>query len=122
MIKITNIKWLSKEALEAKLTVSDGLFEIICFAHPFKGQINDEINCPINILNPEEIFKLDKQVYSLKLTDELGYKIEGKITDKIKGQMKVGNIILELDNPKFLPNDIFNDDFVSLSCDRLDVY
>ena len=34
-LKITSVCWLSKEAREAEVQITDGDFTLHCFAHPF---------------------------------------------------------------------------------------
>ncbi|EHM7983023.1 hypothetical protein [Elizabethkingia anophelis] len=47
MIKVNKIEWLSKEAKEAEVYLSDDNFNIICFAHPFDKSIGDPITQPL---------------------------------------------------------------------------
>jgi hypothetical protein len=44
-VKIKNINWLSQEALEAEVEVTDGKFEINCFAQPLNYQIGSKYRC-----------------------------------------------------------------------------
>jgi len=122
MIKVNKINWLSKDAREAQVFLSDGDFNIQCFSHPFNGDINDTISLPLYTLNAEEIFKLDaEEKFSLKTEkDSLNYMITGRLIDKVKCRVKIGDFIIELDNP--IPGDIHIGDYISFICDRVDIY
>lgn len=121
-MKIKNISWLSQEALEAEIIVTDGEFEINCFAQPLNYQLGSELNNPILCCNVTTVFKLDKEVYSIeKLDDEYyAYNLSGKLVDKKLEKVKVGKLILELDSI-VLPGDIREGDFISFRCQRLDI-
>lgn len=122
-LKIVDIRWLSKEAQEAILCVEDNLFQLFCFSQPFNGKVDDELNLAIQVLNPTDIIKIENQAYSAKkLSDTLNYEIKGKLIDKNKGLILLGNIVLEFDNSDLIPNDIVKDEFISFKCDRLDIY
>lgn len=121
-MKIIKINWLSKDALEAKLTLSDGLFIIIGFAQPFTGKLSETLKQPIIILNPTELKKIEKQSYSFSNKGNFwGYQIDGKLINKVKGIIRVGNFELELDTPALIPQDIMEGDFITFFGERLDV-
>lgn len=67
MLKIININWLSKEALEAEVTLTDGKFKLICFSHPCNYKMNSEIN---------------KHLYCYEISNVLKEKIKHDGTDK----------------------------------------
>ena len=121
-MKIKNISWISQEALEAEVIVTDGEFEINCFAQPLNYQLDSELNNPILCYNVTTVLKPDKEVYSIeKLDDEyFAYNLSGKLIDKKLEKIMVGKLLLELESIE-LPGDINDGDFISFRCQRLDI-
>lgn len=121
MIKIDKIEWLSEEAREAEVYISDENFDIICFACPLDQDMGDEVPLPLYTLHAEHIYLLkDEDVFSVeKEGTGFSYSLSGCVIDKENNQIKVGEFILELDSP--LPGDIGIGDYVSFVCARIDI-
>lgn len=120
-MKIIKIEWLSRESLEAEVVVTDGTFEVTCFAQPLNYQVGSELIEPIYCYNVTNIVKSDNNEYNIeKLAEYFAYNFTGKIVDKKNELVMVGELLLELDN-NMLPGDIREGDFISFSCQRLDV-
>lgn len=120
-MRIEKIDWLSQEALEAEVVVSDGEFEVTCFAQPLIYQVGCELKEPILCYNATNVLKLDKEVFAIdKLGEYFAYSLSGKLVDKKLETVMVGKLLLELDN-NILPGDINEGDFLSFSCQRLDI-
>lgn len=120
-MKIKKIDWLSFEALEAEVIVTDGEFELVCFSHPFNYQLESNLKEPIYSFDANNIVKSDRQVYTLKkLDDNFSYHVTGKLVDIEKGKVMLGNLSIELDDD-ILPGDIKENDFISFSSPRFDI-
>ncbi|TQR39814.1 hypothetical protein C7Y47_01960 [Lysinibacillus sphaericus] len=121
-MKIKKINWISQEALEAEVVVTDGELEIMCFAQPLNYLEESELIEPIYCLNVSNLVKAEKSEYSIeKLDDYFAYRLIGKLIDKQYEKVKLGELLLELDN-NLLPGDINEGDFISFCCQRLDIY
>lgn len=120
MVKIYKIDWLSKDAKEAEVYLSDGDFSIVCFSHPLNQIVGDVVRLPIYALNARYILKGDEMFLIEKVLSVFGYKISGRVVNIDNNLIKVGEFIIELDVS--LPNDIQIDDFVLFTCDRIDIY
>lgn len=121
MTSIKKIKWLSKEALEAEVIITDGSFNLLCFGHPFKMKEGDQLLQPLLALDPKEIKRLEDQHSEAKRLDSaFGYLIKGRLIDKESGLVKLGDILIDVDG-KFIPGDLRNDEYISFKCDRLDI-
>ena len=121
MIGISKIIWLSEDAKEAEVHLSDKNFNIVVFSQPFNQKIGDDVPLPLYALNTTEVYMLNNEVSFVernKMTFE--YKLSGCVINKEFNQVKVGEFIIELDIP--LPNDININDYVSFVCDRIDLY
>nr|WP_255504970.1 hypothetical protein [Lysinibacillus sp. SDF0037] len=122
VLKIKKINWISQEALEAEVVVTDGELEIMCFAQPLNYLEESELIEPIYCLNVSNLVKAEKSEYSIeKLDDYFAYRLIGKLIDKQYEKVKLGELLLELDN-NLLPGDINEGDFISFCCQRLDIY
>lgn len=122
MMIIKDIKWVSEEALEAEVIVTDGHFELLCFSQPFKKNKGDQLSEPIYALDPYEILKLEtKSSITKKLNGTYDYLIEGKLINKESGHVRIGDLIIEIDG-HFIPRDIIDDNNISFKCTRLDIY
>ncbi|AKQ72683.1 MULTISPECIES: hypothetical protein [Bacillus] len=119
-MKIKKIDWLSKEALEAEVVVTDGESEIICFAHPLNYKIDSNLEGPIYCFDVAELVKVDKKSFIIeKLDGHFEYRFTGQLIDKQLETVKVGQFLLELDTD--WPGDIKDGDFVSFISKRLDI-
>jgi hypothetical protein len=123
MIKIKKINLLSEEANEAEVHLFDGNFNIICFSHLSNRILeNDNVPSLLYTLNVKTIYNLNN--IEMFLTEKEGtgfeYKFSGRVIDKEKNQIRVGEFIIQLDIP--LPNDIHLGYYISFSCDRVDIY
>jgi len=118
-LKIKNIEWISKEALEAEVIVTDGETEIRCFAQPLNYTEGYVLKNPIYCLNVSDLMKAEKPKYTIEKLDEyFSYRFTGKLVHKEK--VLVGKFILELDNE--IPGDINDGDFITFLCQRLDIF
>ncbi len=122
MMIIKEINWISEEALEAEVTITDGQFELLCFSHPFKKEKGEQLSEPLYALDPNEIVRSESPSLRIeKLNNAFDYLIEGKLIDKESGHVKLGNIVIEIDS-HFIPGDFKDDDNISFKCNRLDIY
>ena len=122
MMEIVKIDWLSKEAKEAEVCISDGDFSLVCFSEPFNYSLGDRIPLPLYTLNATNIYKVaaDEGFYAERIGLDFEYKIVGCVLNKEYNQIEIGEFIIELDVP--LPNDIHVGEGVSFICDRIDLY
>ena len=115
---IKQINWLGKD--EAVVTISDGKFEIIAFAHPFKGNINNKLKEPLLCLSCDEIKRANKAEFKvIKLNNGFEQYFCAEVIDIKSNIVKVGKIKIELDSN--LPKDIKNAEFITFKCGRLDI-
>ena len=121
MIEIKTINWISKSELEAEIIVSDGKFDLTCFAHPLENEIGDLLTKPLYAMGVKNIHKLDHSCLGREQQNHrFNYIIEAQLVFKSSGLVKLGDIILEID-PNLIPNDIVTNDFISFYCERIDV-
>ena len=121
IMKVAHINWISKDALEAEVVISDGQFQLLCFAQPFSGAINDIIESFPMAFDVIDIIKIDHDEFLInKLDGTFDQQISGKLIDKNAGLVKIGDIIVCIDS-KQIPGDIVENDFIAFVCSRFDI-
>ncbi|MBS6005907.1 MAG: hypothetical protein KIB43_03020 [Clostridium baratii] len=122
MYRVKKISWISKDALEAIVLVSDNKYAFECFSQPCKLSLNQKIEENIYCFNNKNIIKVsEKECIINKHYKSLAYDIVGCIVDKDEGLVKIGNIIIKLEENS-IPKDIENYDYISFYTQRLDIY
>lgn len=104
-------------AQEADVIVSDDVFDLLCYAHPFvMNDCGEEFW--IDSLFTTEIVKTEENCFKIvKLKGYYEYKLVGEVVDTVPPSIKVGNILIELDRP--LPKDIRAKDYIEIKTERL---
>lgn len=122
MYRVKKISWTSKDALEATVLISDDKYEFECFSQPCKLRLNQEIEEYIYCFNNKNIIKVsERECIINKHYESLAYYIVGCIVDKDEGLVKVGNIMIKLEENS-IPKDIVKYDYISFYTQRLDIY
>lgn len=122
MVKISNLFWISKDAMEAEVTITDGIYEIVCFSQPCDLKINQQIFEPIYCMNNTNVVKSEnEEFYVEKLKETFEYNITGKLIDRKCGLVEVGNIIIQLEKGS-LPGGVEENKYLNFNCQRLDIY
>lgn len=119
-MKIKSIKWLSEEALEAEVVVTDGYLEISCFAHPFLLEIGDRVSDYLICIGVEKVQRCNAIEFEItRSSNTFSYYFIGKVAIVEESILNVGDIYLKLDIP--LPGDLTTGEFVSFTCERVDL-
>ena len=116
MIQINNIRWLSEEAKEAYIELSSENIVFDCFSQPFNGIIS----FPLYTFDTKNIQKIHNRSFKIEKMKNGIYYIEGCVYNKEQNEVKVGDFRLSLDLS--LPLDIYNDEFISFICSRIENY
>ena len=119
MIRIEEIKWLSKEDAEAEVWLSDGCYKLLCFAHPYKPEFENG-GYFLHTLGADHIVRSLKEEFEVQQINEtFSHYLTGKLIDIKEKIIKVGEFNIYLDN--FLPGDLVEEMFLSFSCERIDL-
>ena len=122
MVTISKISWISKTSLEAEVTVTDGLYEVICFSQPCHEELNKEVHDPIYCLNSRSILKAQQNEYCVeKLKEPFAYYMTGQLINKKSSLVKIGVILVQLEDG-VLPGDIEANDYICFYTQRIDIY
>jgi hypothetical protein len=118
-MKISEIKWIDEEALEALVIVSDGRNTCEAFSCPCKLTVGNNLTEPLATFNEGTIVRVDKQSQLIKKNDEkFGHELVGEVIDINKRLIKVGEMTFKT-GP--LPGDIEVGNYVQLFAARIDV-
>ena len=102
---------------EASVVVTDGKFELICYAYPFNKKIKKFWLSTFLAKNIMIAYEPKYEV--IKLAGFYSYKLQGKIIDIEKQIVTVGDIPMEIDG--YIPKDIVNGDYVEFECVLIDL-
>jgi hypothetical protein len=119
---IVSIEFLSREAEEALITISDGENECIAFSQPCHNLHGDIINQYLHAFNTKSVLFIDdhEDCYIRQEINSLEATIKAIVVDLDNGIVRVGSIEIELD--KSFPGGIRINDCVEFNCGRLDLW
>lgn len=117
---IKEINWISKEAKEAELLITDGQYECLAFSHPCNFNEGDELQDALRAFMTENLM--------LSYEDEVGiyrnsnktrfHKCVAEVVDEENELVKIGGIYLFLDEK--LPIGCSKGKLVEFNCTRID--
>ena len=110
-----------EEAHEADIVISDGQFDLLCYAHPFISGEYKELKAPLSAFMSENIMRTSENEYRIERLQDNYYahRFHGKIIDLQKRLVTIGNIVIKLENT--IPKDINEGEFIEFSAMRIDL-
>lgn len=119
---LKSINWIDKDAQEAEIIVSDGKVDILCFSHPFKKNLGDNLTEPIYCLDANGIVVSEKsEPVATRVGSSYSYSVCAKLIDIPGKQVLLGGINLCLEDAHF-PADIIENNYIRFSVSRFDLY
>lgn len=116
---IKNIIWIDEEIGEADVIVTDGQYDIRCFAHPLFQQIGEELRGEISIFDYSDVIRSDTNFPISKYMGWGKHFLIGRLVDRTKGIVQIGDILLREVAP--IPTDIQVGDYIEFSAERVDI-
>lgn len=117
---IQDILHFDKGGKETEVVVSDGVYEVLCYAFPIDAV---RTGMTINVLTGyscSNIIRAVKQHCAVsKLSPYFAYRLIGKVFSKQERIIHVGDLKISLD--AYIPNDISDGEYVSFDVQRLDL-
>lgn len=103
---------------EADLVVSNKMYEITCYCHPFR---NDKIDNDFSLIGfmCTDIEITNDEFEIIKNKEYYAYSLNAKVVSAIDKLVTIDDILIKLDSP--IPGDIYDGDFVKFSVKRIDV-
>jgi hypothetical protein len=113
---------ISESALEAEVLITDGLNELVCFSQPCNLMVNQRITEPVYCFNNKNVVRAaNEECHIEKQKEALAYNLVGKLADKKNNLVKVGEIMVQLEQGS-IPKDILENEYISFYCQRIDIY
>lgn len=117
---VVSLEWLSKEAGEAALTITDRKISCLAFCHPCRLVVGDALKQPLLALNVKGIERVgsDDEPSLTRTGGAWGHSGIAKVLNRRDNVVAVGQLTIELDQP--LPGDIQEGAVIRFTCARLD--
>jgi len=117
-VKVESIEWLSKEAKEALVTISDGTYICLAYHQPCHLEIGDIVSKPLLAMDVlGVVIDNEKEIGFLKMDWHFDYEITAEVIDITAEIVKVGSILIDIEPS--LPGDTQKNDIVNFTCYRL---
>ena len=116
---VSNVLYYSSNHSEAEISVSDGNFTLVCYAHPLERFSINQTVTELYGFDCADIKKADTNDYAVeKISPYFAYQLTAQIVSREKGEVQLGEMHIILDSP--IPGDLCSGDFISFSVLRLD--
>lgn len=119
-MRIIEIDEYNEAAHEALVKVTDGIYTVECFSQPCTLEMRKEWVAPLECLNVYEIYA-DNSEEKLSKVGFFEYEIVGKLVNRNKGIVTVGNLYFHID-ATLIPKDINEGQYIFFVVDRIDIY
>ena len=117
---IQKIMRFDKKSKEAEVIVSDGAYEILCYAFPIDTIRIGMIVGGLSGFSCGNVVRADRQRCAVsKLPPCFAYRMIGTVLSKRERTVCVGGLKISLD--EYMPNDISDGEYVSFEVMRLDL-
>ena len=120
-MKIQEIEWLSQEAEEDLVIVSDGFYNCHTFCQPCYKDIGEITEEPLLSFGTEGIQLVNEDSVSIRRIEAtFRHKIYAKVVDLEYEILEVGNIKFELDTD--FPKGLTLNSIIRFCCQRIDLF
>ncbi|MBD2465959.1 hypothetical protein H6G89_33785 [Oscillatoria sp. FACHB-1407] len=120
-VTIREIEYISEDAEEALVKVTDGTYECIAFCHPCNKVLDSIVEQPLLAFGSKGVEIVDSDSFGInRIGSTLRHEICGQIVDPVLGILRVGSILVELDTS--IPGGIVVGSTVRLFCERIDLF
>ena len=112
---IKNIKFVDSDVNEVEITLNDGQVELLAYCDNYH-----EINpTTLSAFMTSDIMINDDKTFKATNDGNYSHTIQGELYSKMLGIVRVGDFYISIDKEE-IPGDVFDGDFVSFNCTRLD--
>lgn len=116
---ICDVKHWSNQDKEADILVTDGEYQLLCYAQPFSWKECQTEVAALYAFGCGNIVKSENCAVKIaKQTDYYVYELSAEVLSKVERTVKLGQLVLHLDEA--LPGDIQNGDYVTFRLQRID--
>lgn len=120
MLLIKDIIWINEEIGEADVIVTDGQYDIRCFAHPFFQQIGEEVEETLSVFEHFGITQSKTREYVVEHLGNGEYFFIARLIDEVEGIIQIGEITIhDIDK---IPENIKKGDYIQFFTLRVDLW
>lgn len=117
---VQDVLHFDQSGKEAELIVSDGAYEVLCYAYPIDAVKTGMTISGLSGFSCTNVVRAAEQRYAVsKLPPYFAYNLTGKLISKQEGFVQVNNLKISLD--AHIPNDLSDGEYVSFDVLRLDL-
>lgn len=117
---IQDVLRFDKSGKEAELIVSDGAYEVLCYAYPIDAVKTGMTISGLSGFSYTNMVRAAEQRCAVsKLPSYFAYNLTGKLISKQEGIVQVNNLKISLD--AHIPNDLSDGEYISFDVLRLDL-
>ena len=118
---IKGIVHIDRDALEADVVVSDGVFDLLCYAQPFEAADAESLELSLTAFLSQNLMRATEQTDCVLKTQDgyYSYRLQGRIVDRQDQLLAVGNLVIEIDGE--IPGDIGEGESVAVDVMRVDL-
>lgn len=117
---VQDVLRFDKSEKEAELIVSDGTYEVLCYAHPIDAVKTGMTVSGLSGFSCTNVVRAAEQRCAVsKLPSYFAYSITGKLISKQEGIVQINNLKINVD--AHIPNDLSNGEYISFDVLRLDL-
>lgn len=121
MVIVEKINWIDKEEREADVTITDGIYSVLCFSHPCNQNEKDIFNNLIYCFDAYDIVKsFECNPAIIKKSGFYEYMLSGELKSKEDKIVKIGELQIDISDGD-IPKDINEGDYIEFQVMRLDV-
>jgi len=121
-MKIEDIRWLSKEADEAEVLVSDGRYKCEAYSQPCNVKVGDLLDDRLHLFGIRDAMLTEASELEIRKLDPdgLAQRVVARVSDAQEGYLTVGALHFAADD--LLPGGIGEGDIITLECARIDLW
>jgi hypothetical protein len=122
MVIVEKINWIDKEEREADVTITDGIYSVLCFSCSFNKDEKDIFDNMIYCFEAHDIAKsFESNPAIIKKSGFYEYMLTGELKSKEDKIVKIGELQIGISDAN-IPNDINKGDYIEFQVERLDLY
>ena len=114
---IKNINYIDKDINEVEITLNDGQIELKAYCDNYR-ESNSLI---LSTFMTSGVMISDDKTFKAINNGNYSHTIQGELYSKELGKVKVGKFFISIDKEE-IPGDVFDGDFISFECVRLNAY
>lgn len=114
---IKNINYVDKDVNEVEITLNDGQVEFLAYCDNY----HEITPMTLSAFMTSDVMISDDKTFKATNDGNYSHTIQCELYSKMLGIVRVGNFYISIDKEE-IPGDVFDGDFITFKCERLDAY